>query len=50
MALLMFEVNMKVRGLWSVQIVKGRPSKKYLKCFTARKMAINSRSNVDHFF
>ena len=27
------------KGLWSVQIVKGHPSKKYIKCFTSRKMA-----------
>ena len=37
MALLMLEVNMKVSGLWSVQIVKGRPSRKYFIMLHSKK-------------
>ena len=32
-----------------MKIVKDRPSKKCLKCLTARDMASNSLSNADHF-
>ncbi len=34
------------RGLWSMKRVKGRPSKKNLKCLTERKAARSSLSNL----
>ena len=36
----------KVRGLWSVNAVKGRPSTKNLKCRMARYIAKSSQSKA----
>ena len=43
MALLMLEVNMKVSGLWSVKIVKGRRSIKYIIMLHSKKDVLVSR-------
>ena len=39
-------IMLKVRGLWSVNIINFLPSRKYLKCFTPKYMASSSLSKV----
>ena len=39
----------KVRGLWSVNTVKDRPSRKWRKCLIEENIASNSRSKAEYF-